>query len=148
MRTIRRNTIMYGVIGFIGVAAFFLLMKLLHLQNVTELRALNIVILAVTLNYLAKQNVHTISDFNYIKGLTSMLGATVITAALSTIGFLFCIEVFHWNLLDTFKNRYIQNGTFNAEIAGAILFFEAIASGLAISFISMQYWKRYESQMD
>jgi len=147
MRTSKRNTILYGIYGFLAVGAYFLLMKLFGLENVTELRLFNIVILVLMTNFLARKNVRENKNFNYIEGLVSLLVANFITAALSTLAFLVYVKVFNGDLLSSFKNHYIADGTFNLYVAAAILFFEALASGLAISFISMQYWKKYENQM-
>jgi hypothetical protein len=147
MKTSRKNTILFGLYGFIAVSLFFLFLKLFGLENVTELRLFNIVILVVMTNMLARKNVHSLKEFNYVEGLASLIGANFITALLSTLGFLIYIKGFNQDLLSSFKNHYIADGTFNVYVAAAILFFEALASGLAISFISMQYWKKYENQV-
>ena len=77
-----------------------------------------------------------------------MLMAGILMSALTTISFYIYINGFEQGLLSSFKNRYIADGTFNVWVAGAILFMEGMASTLAVSFISMQYWKKYENQME
>lgn len=147
MKTFRKNSILYGIFGFIAISLFFLLMKVVGLENVTELRLFNIVILAVMINMLARKNIHMMKDFTYVQMLVSLLGATFITSVLSTLGFLIYVKIFNQDLVSSFKNHYIANGTFNVYIAAAILLFQALAAGLAISFVSMQYWKKYENQV-
>jgi len=147
MKTAKQNTILYGIYGFLSVGAFFFLMKLFGLENITELRLVNVLILIVLTNLLARKNVRELTDFSYVQCLGSMIGANAITAILSSIGFLVYINVFDQDLLSSFKNHYIADGTFNVYVAAALIFFEGLAGGLAISFISMQYWKKYENQM-
>jgi hypothetical protein len=148
MKVAQRNTLLYGIYGFLCIGAFFLLMRVLQLHNVTELRLFNVVILIVALNMLSRKNVRDGLHLNYIEMLGSMLFGGIIMAALTTISFIAYIKIFDEQLLSSFKNRFIADGTFNVYIAGAILMLEGFASTLAVSFISMQYWKRYENQME
>lgn len=148
MKVAQKNTILYAVYGFLGIGAFFLLMRVLQLHNVTELRLFNVLILIVTLNMLSRKNVRDGLHLNYIEMLGSMLFSGILMAGLTTVAFLLYINAFDENLLSSFKNRFIADGTFNSWIAGAILMLEGFASTLAVSFISMQYWKKYENQME
>lgn len=148
MKTVQRNTILYGIYGFLGIAAYFLLMKLFGLENVTELRLFNIAIIIISTNLLARKNVREGNALNYVESLGSLILANFITVGLSVLGFLGYIKVLDQTLLSSFENRFIANGTFEVWAAAAILFLEGLASALTVAFISMQYWKRYENQME
>ena len=132
-----------GILIFIGIGVYFILMDLLGLSDVYYLRILNIFIVLYFINRTIKTNIQegkTVYFQNVISGgLTSFIGV-----ALSVIGLRQYIVFkggaeYIKNLSEAFI--FGNNPSVNEYCIG--LFFEGIASSIIATFILMQYWKNY-----
>lgn len=140
--SIESTAIRYGLITFIGLVVYFLLMKWIGLFEIHELRGLNFFILLAGIggalkNY--KENCN--SDFVYFQGLS--LGILTTLAAMIPFG----VFVFFYLVLDvSFMQNLIANEPFgrffNPFILSFLVAFEGIFSGGLMSFGLMQYMRK------
>ncbi|WP_420578437.1 hypothetical protein [Ekhidna sp.] len=142
MESIEKHIIKYGLITSLGLIAFFFLMKVLGLAQVTELRMLNAIIMFAGV-YLAirkfKKKKFTF-EFNYFSGIA----AGFFTAMVTAVSFaLFVGGYVHLNpdflaaiVADNPRKEFL-----NPLTSAMFIFIEAIGSGFIFSLISMQYLK-------
>lgn len=142
----KQHTIRYGIYSFVGIALFFLLMKLCGLENVTFLRVFNLVIVVFMANRLAKLNLKENPDLDYFQALASLFISNVITVVLSIAGFALYTKFVDTAFLTHFKGGILWNGNITLQEALAALFLEGMAGSIMVSFIVMQYWKDAKSK--
>ncbi len=140
--TIESTAIRFGLYTFLGLVAYFMVMKWVGLFEIHELRGLNFFILlagvgASLKHYKANCN----SDFVYFQGLS--LGLLTSFAAIIP----FAIFVFFYLVLDVaFMENLIANEPFgrffNPFILSFLVAFEGIFSGGMMSFVLMQYMRK------
>lgn len=136
-----RLVLRYGIYGFVGVASFFLLMKLFGLERVAVLRFFNLVIVVWLSNRLARRNLHENPRNEYFPALVSLFLANAITVILSIVGFAIYVNFIDPEFMKNFKDGIIWNGNIPFEQAAAALFLEGMAGSMIVSFAIMQYYK-------
>lgn len=141
----------YGLFTALALIVYFLLMKLVGLEQVIELRFLNGLIMAagVTLSIRAfkqKQN----GQIGYFQGL----GTGIITSALATVIFavfmVIYIKAFDNSLLEVLAGDQFfgERMTITPGIViFMVLMLEGIISGFMVSFIAMQWFKRRDHKV-
>jgi hypothetical protein len=123
--------------------AYFLFMKLVDLIQITELRGLNIIILAGGVFYVYHHHrKQTHSNLEYFKGL--LLG--IFTTLYAVIPFSLFVFLYFWKLdpylITTLKSHTLFMGmVITPEIATESILIEGIVSGVLLSFIMMQYYR-------
>jgi len=115
-----------GIMIFIGIGMYFLLMELLGLSDVFILRLLNILIVIYYVNKTIKSN-YTEGKLEYLDNLisgtlTSLIGGDAYLVNLS-------------------QNFLFGGGNPSMYQFCIGLLFEGIASSVIITFTLMQYWK-------
>jgi len=135
-----------GIIIFIGIGLYFLLMEVLNLSNLFYLRFLNIVFVYYGANKTLKSNSlegKTILSYNAISAfLTSLIGIFLSIAALLAYIYAKGGDSYITHLSQTF----LFVGTPTAVTYTITLLIEGIVSALTVTFILMLYWKnRYPS---
>ncbi|WP_018478116.1 DUF4199 domain-containing protein [Pontibacter roseus] len=141
----------YGLFTALGLIGYFLLMRLIGLEQKVALRFLNGIIMAIGVtmaikNYKKSRN----GEIGYFKGL----GVGIITGVVSTIIFaafmLVYIKAFDDRLLKVLAgNQYFGE---RMEITPGIVIFmvlmlEGLISGFMIAFIAMQWFKRRDHKV-
>jgi hypothetical protein len=134
------HTIKTGIYSYIGIALFFLLMKLFGLEDVSYLRLFNLVIVVYMTNRLAKTNFLEDHNIEYSRAISSLFIANVITVGLSVFSFVLYAKLIDPAFLKNFGDT-IWFGGANIREAAAALFLEGIAGSVIVSFSVMQYWK-------
>ncbi|WP_439882357.1 hypothetical protein ACSX1A_04155 [Pontibacter sp. MBLB2868] len=141
----------YGILTALGLISYFLIMRLLGLAHIVELRFLNGVIMAigVTMAIRAyKISVH--GEIGYFQGF----GVGAITAVTATTIFsalmVLYIKIAGESLVHTLSmQRYLGESV--VETPGVVVFIvlmmEGVISGVMISFIAMQWFKRSEHKV-
>jgi hypothetical protein len=130
-----------GILIFVGIGLFFLLMDLFGLADKNYLRILNAFIVLYGILKTIKSN-YANGTTDYLENLLSGFKTGVIGVVLGIIGLIIFVqikggEVYLAKLSDTF----FFGGKTNLIKYCAVLFFEGIASSLIGSFVLMQYWK-------
>jgi hypothetical protein len=121
---------------------FFLIMKMAGLAQITELRALNAVIMFsgvyLAIRNFKKQNFNV--DFSYLSGITMgfFTGLVVAITFSLFVGIYLAID---GAFLEAIMVNNAQQRFMNPLTIAVVIFIEALASGMLFSFISMQYLK-------
>lgn len=131
-----------GIMIFIGIGIYFLLMELLGLSDVFILRLLNILIVVYYVNKTIKTNYNQ-GKIEYLDNLISGALTSLIGVGLSVAALLAYIS---FKGGDTYLANLSQNFLFGGGNPSMYQFcigllFEGIASSIIITFTLMQYWK-------
>lgn len=137
-----------GIVIFIGIAIYFLLMEFLGLSHVLYLKLLNALIVFYGVNKTLKSN-FTEGKSGYVSNLLSAGTTALIGVLLSVAGLLFYIYFRGGNeYINTLSEDFLFGGkpTANEYCIGVL--FEGLASALIVVFVSMQYWRQKTSTQD
>jgi hypothetical protein len=137
-----KREITNGIIIFLGIGLYFLILDFLGMSDIFYLRILNAFIVVYGVNRTIKGN-HDAGVRGYFPNLLGALITSMIGAVLSIAGLLIYIEYrggesYLKNLADSFV---FGGGELSIEQYCIGLLFEASAASLAVSFCLMQYWK-------
>lgn len=131
-----------GVIIFLGIGIYFLILDIAGLSHIFLLRILNILIVAYGVNRTIKANKEEgIRGYNtnLLAGIaTSMIGALLSISALLAYVDYKGGESYLTHLADSF---IFGGGEPNLSYYCIGLLFESTAASLIVSFCLMQYWK-------
>ncbi len=136
-----QNEIKNGVLIFIGIGLFFLLMDLFGLADKNYLRILNAFIVLFGIGKTIKSN-YSIGITDYLENLVSGFKTGIIGVLLGIIGLIGFVYIKGGETyLATLSDTFFFTGKTNLVMYCAVLFFEGVASSLIGSFALMQYWK-------
>jgi hypothetical protein len=130
-----------GIIVFIGLVAYFLIMNAAGLGHNLELRALNIVIMGFGVFYSIKSIHRRNKEFDYFKGI----GAGMLTAVSSSLAFavfIFIYLLFSPEFLQEIKTVEPFGNYLNAFLISFIIVMEGSGSGFFLSYGTMQWYKK------
>lgn len=135
-----------GIIIFVGIGLYFLLMEVLNLSNLFYLRFLNIIFVYYGANKTLQSNFlegKTVFSYNAISAfLTSLIGIFLSIAGLLAYIYAKGGDSYIVNLSETF----LFVGTPTAVTYSITLLIEGIVSAMTVTFTLMLYWKsRYPS---
>jgi hypothetical protein len=146
-----RVGIKYGLLTAAGLIGYFLLMTLLGLSHIVELRFLNGVIMAIGITMAIrayKISVH--GQIAYLQGF----GVGTITAVVATTLFaalmVLYIKIAGEALINTLSTQqYLGDKVLSTPgvVVFIVLMLEGVISGVMISFIAMQWFKRSEHKV-
>ena len=130
-----------GIVIFLGIGIFFLLMDFLGLADKNYLRILNAFIVLYGINETIKTNIK-VGKTDYLENLVSGFKTGVIGVFLGIVGLIVFIYIKGGeSYLDKLSDTFFFGEDNNIIKYCSILFFEGIASSLIGSFTLMQYWK-------
>jgi hypothetical protein len=131
----------YGILIFLGIGIYFLLMEVLGLSQLYFLRILNVFIVIYGLNLAIKSNLKN-GKVGYLPNLTSSALTGFIGIGLGIIGLVAYLKIRGG---EQYMNQLSEAFLFGGEPSLAEysfgLFIEGIASVLIVAFINMQYWR-------
>ncbi len=138
--TIEKIAERYGLYTFIGLALYFIIMRLVGLAHIVELRMLNFFILAygiyLGITAFKKKNP---DSFTYLKGL----GAGFLTSAIACILFgLFMfiyVQFIDVAFMVSIQENEAMGRYLNPYITSVVVALEGIASGMILTFIIVNY---------
>ena len=137
-----RNIIFkFGFISCSFYIIFLLLMKMFGLMHVTELRAVNYLILGAVGFYEIGQVVK--KEHAYVSFLT-VLSVVFFTGLFSF--FLFSIFTFVYSKFDSEMAELLLKSTQNfiTSMPSIVIMFEGSAASIIVAFICMQYFRKFE----
>ena len=139
---VEKSVVRYGVLTAVGLILFFFFMKLIGLVEVYELRVLNAVFLFTGVYLSIRAYKDRASHPGYLGGL----GVGLLTSAIALLIFSTFVIIYLAGINPEFMEALKQDEYFgqylNPYIAGVAIFLEGTISGLLVSFILMQYYKR------
>lgn len=137
-----------GIVIFIGIAIYFLLMEFLGLSHVLYLKLFNALIVFYGVNKTLKSNFAE-GKSGYVSNLLSAGTTALVGVLLSVGGLLFYIYFRGGNeYISTLSEDFLFGGkpTANEYCIGVL--FEGLASALIVVFVTMQYWRQKTSTQD
>ncbi|WP_277014180.1 hypothetical protein [Flavobacterium lindanitolerans] len=131
-----------GVIIFIGLGLYFLLIEALDLKDHIYLRLVNFIFVIYGVNKTIKSNYHDGIN-GYLTNLLSGFITAMVGLILGIIAFMIYVEYRGGNTyLDSFADSYIFGGGDPSLYQFCFgLFIEGSAASMIVSFAMMQYWK-------
>ncbi len=137
-----KRELINGIIIFLGIGIYFIILELLGLSDQTYLRMLNIVFVAYGVNRTIKTNYET-GVHGYFTNFISAIITSMIGAILSIAALLVYIEVKGGEeyLKGLSENFIFGGGALTIQHYSIGLLFESTAASLAVVFVLMQYWK-------
>lgn len=138
-----------GIIIFIGIGIYFLIMDFLGLTNHFYLRALNIFIVAYGVNRTISQN-----NEEGIRGYNTNLIAAIVTSMIGAVLSVAALLVYinfkgGEEYLKTISEGFLFGGGELSIYQYCIgLLFESAAASLIVSFCLMQFWKSKVEKID
>lgn len=131
-----------GVIIFIGIALYFLLMEVLKLSNLFFLRLFNIVFIYYGANRTLKSN-FAAGKTNFADNAISALITSLIGVVLSIIGLTAYIYSKGGDAyIKTLSEAFLFVGTPSVMTYNISLLFEGIVSAVIVTFSLILYWKK------
>lgn len=133
--------IINGIIIFIGIALFFLLMEMLGLGDQIYLRLVNFIFVIYGVNRTIK-----LDYADHIDGYFTNLSSAFFTAFTSLVISIFAFIAYAEykggeEYIHTFAENYIFGGTPSLYQFCMGLFIEGLAASAIVSFTLMQFWK-------
>ena len=131
-----------GIIIFIGIALYFLLIESLGLKDQIYLRLLNFAFVIYGVNRTIKSNFHDGIN-GYLTNLLAGFLTGMVSLILGLFAFMAYVEYKGGNAyLETFADSYIFGGGNPSLYQFCFgLFIEGAASSMIVSFAMMQFWK-------
>ena len=139
--TIEKIGARFGLFTAIALVLFFFLMKGIGLLEQYELRILNVFILFAGVFLAMREYRRKFSSPQYLAGI----GVGLMTSAVALILFSTFVVIYLANnpvFMETLKSYEYFGRYLNPYIAGFVIFLEGTISGLLMSYILMQYYKR------
>jgi hypothetical protein len=129
-----------GILIFLGIGIYFLLMEVLGLSNLYFLRILNVFIIIYGLNLTIKSNIKK-GKTGYLKNLVSTSLTGLVGIALGIIGLVVYLKIRGGEqYMHQLSKAFLFGGEPKIAEYSFGLFIEGIASVLMVAFINMQYW--------
>lgn len=131
-----------GLIIFIGIGLYFLLIEALDLKDHIYLRLINFIFVIYGVNRTIKSNYH--DNINgYLTNLLSGFLTAMVGLVLGLVAFMIYVEYKGGDAyLETFADSYIFGGGDPSLYQFCFgLFIEGAAASMIVSFAMMQYWK-------
>lgn len=127
-----------------SIVVFFLLMKFLGLDEVSELRFVNFVFVLWGANRAIKMNIQQNDQSLYISNLSVGFATSFIGVLLTILGLIVYVSFMDSNFMTILENSHFWGKNLNLVKVTFALAIEGFASSLICSFILMQYYKNYK----
>ncbi|MFL9843224.1 hypothetical protein [Flavobacterium rhizosphaerae] len=135
------RVIINGVIIYIAIAAFFLLMEMFGMSDNVWLRLFNFIFVIYGINRTIKQN-YDEHIYGYLTNIKSAFLTGVVSLALTVLSFIGYVEYKGGDeYLHHFVEKYIFAGKPSIYQFAFGLTLEGLAATAIVSFALMQYWK-------
>ncbi len=129
---------------YLGIIIYFFLMKLLGLENISELRVLNFLIVVWGVNSSVKKNIIENNDNEYLTNLSIAFSTSFFAILAIAFSLVFYITFINYNLIHVMENSSLWGNDLSLGHVVFIILIEGLASSIICSFIIMQYWKKHK----
>lgn len=129
---------------FAGIAGFFLLMKILGLDNVSELRFLNFAFVLWGINRAIKTNIIKNHESLYFSNFLLGVGTSIVAVALTIISLIIYVDFIDPKFMTVLEQSSFWGQNLSLPLVVFALAIEGVASSVICSFILMQYYKNYK----
>jgi hypothetical protein len=129
-----------GLLIFLGISIYFLVMNALGYSNSAYLRVFNVLFVFYGVNRTIKMNLAEGKN-NFVADATSAMITSVIGVALSVLGLLVYSSLKGGEAyLQTLSESFLFGGNPSINVYCFSLFFEGIASSVIVVLLLMLYW--------
>lgn len=135
----------HGLYIYGCIVVFFLLMKILGLDNVSELRFLNFTFVLWGVNRAIKMNVDMNHQNSYFSNFYVGFRASALAIALTIIGLIIYVGFMDPSFMTVLENSSFWGNKLNLTRVVFALAIEGMASSVICSFVLMQYYKDYKA---
>ncbi|MBA6155552.1 hypothetical protein H3Z83_03320 [Tenacibaculum sp. S7007] len=129
---------------FGGIVAFFFLMKILGLENVSELRFLNFAFVLWGINRAIKTNMDRNQESQYFTNFSIGAATSIAAVALTIIGLIIYVDFINPGFMTVLEDSSFWGQNLSLGLVIFAFAIEGIASSVICSFILMQYYKNYK----
>ena len=137
-----------GILIFIGIAIYFLLMEFFGLSKILYLRALNAAFVFYGVSRTLKSNINE-GKLGYVSNLISSGLTAIIGVLLSVVGLLIYIYSKGGNeYINKLSGEFLFGGKPSPNEYCIGVLFEGLASAVIVVFIAMQLWRNKTSAQD
>lgn len=133
-----------GFLIYACIVIFFLLMKLLGLDNVSELRFFNFVFVLWGVNRAIKMNINLNRESLYLSNWSVGIGASIVGIGLTILGLIVYVLFMQPSFMTVLENSNFWGRNLNLGMVVFALAIEGIASSVICSFVLMQFYKNYK----
>ena len=129
-----------GILIFLGIGLYFLIINALGHADLAYLRLLNIVFIFYGVNKTIRMNLLE-GNTNFVKNAISAMTTCVVGIVLSIIGLLiFSYSYGGDSYIQSLSESFLFGGDPSINTYCISLFFEGIASSVIVTFMLMTYW--------
>lgn len=139
-------TLRYGLYIFACIVAFFGLMKLFNLEEISELRVFNFVFVIYFINKLIVRNYIEHENVGYLYNLRTAFGASAFAVILSCVSMFLYTSYIEPGFSEVLEGSFLFGRDLNGMRVTLVLFLEGMASSAVVAFSLMQYWKNYKRE--
>ncbi|WP_462248934.1 hypothetical protein [Ekhidna sp.] len=142
MKSLEKHILKFGLLTTVSLIVYFLLMRILGLAEITELRALNALIMfsGIFLTIKGFRNGNFGSGFGYLSGIAVGF-FTGIVIAISFSVFVGLYITLDPVFLAAIVAENAQKEFLNPMTASMVILIEAVSSGFLFSYAAMQWLK-------
>ena len=127
-----------------GIILYFLLMKILGLDEVVELRYLNFLFVFWGINSAVKTNIKVNDEVFYIRNFFIGVSTAMIAVGFIVASLIFYVSVLDPNFISLLEDSYFWGSNLSLPLVVIAITIEGIGSSVVCAYIIMQYWKNYK----
>ncbi len=143
---VERIVIKNAIKIYLGIVLFFFLMKLLNLDNISELRLLNFIFVFWGINGAIRQNIFENGNTNYLQNLFIGLFTSLLSLVLIIFSFTIYLFYIEPSFIQILGDSSLWGENLTPPSIAVALFIEGMASSIICAFIVMQFWKNKKPQ--
>lgn len=144
MSLLKRIEVKNGLLLYLFLALYFLLMDGIGMSNEPYLKIFNIVFVLFCVNLTVKS--YAKKGVGYLKLFSKGMGTAVIGIVLALVGLLVYFELLLGGVnLEAYSTTIIPTSTLSQYFLA--LFAEGLASAVVVVFALLQYWKNYQPSL-
>ncbi|WP_297802452.1 hypothetical protein [uncultured Polaribacter sp.] len=142
--TPRKIIIKYAILTTLIIGGFFLLSKLLGLQENPYLRFLNLFFVLFGIRQAIKVNIEQNKETDYLSNLGLGLQTSALAVILSIAGVMVYVEFIDRQFIEAMNNSFLIAGDLDKAEIFITLLIEGMASSFIGSFMVMQFYKNHD----
>ena len=132
-----------GLLIFLGIGLYFLIINALGFANISYLRLFNVLFIFYGVNKTIHMNISE-GKTNFVSNATSAIFTSVIGISLCIIGLLiFSYANGGTSYIQSLSESFLFGGKPSITTYCIGLFFEGIASSVIVTFMLMTYWNSH-----
>ncbi|PQJ20701.1 hypothetical protein [Tenacibaculum sp. SG-28] len=133
-----------ALLTFLGISGYFLFMKILGLEQISELRFFNFFIVLWGINRAIKTNITENKELLYTQNFIIGAGTSMLAVFLTIVGLIVYVTFANAEFMTVLEDSSFWGQNLSLQLVVFALAIEGIASSVICSFVLMQYYKNYK----